>query len=38
MSNEERTEAESDSYVDAVSIVVGILIAVCAVIYWLSNQ
>jgi len=38
MSDEERTEAESDSFVDAVAVVVGILIAVCAVVYWLSNQ
>lgn len=38
MSNEERTEAESDSYVDAVSAVMAILIGVCAVIYWLTNQ
>ena len=38
MGDIERTEAESDSYVDAISVVAGIVIAICAVVYWLTNQ
>ena len=38
MSDVERTEAESDSFVDAISAVLAITIAVVTVVYWISNQ
>jgi hypothetical protein len=38
MSEVEKTEAESDSLVDALSAIVAITIGVVAVIYWVSNQ
>ncbi|MFT5208624.1 MAG: hypothetical protein ACI9CE_000338 [Flavobacterium sp.] len=38
MSDVEKTEAESDSFVDAMSVVLAITIAVIGVIYWITNQ
>ena len=38
MSDLEKTEAESDSFVDAMCAVLAITIAVVTVTYWVSNQ